>query len=179
MPTLDRPLLPATDARRVLDATADDPLVHAGVALLVYAGLRPREAMELRVSDYTAGAEPRLRVGTPRCPRTIRIAPSASAALDAYLAGQDVEGDEPLLLGLRDTLLVQRVRAAGREVGVGVGVHDLRKTAVGAALAADLPVMWVQSYFGMFTAPEMHDLVPVPEDYDTRVADALETAFAG
>jgi integrase len=148
------------------------------VALLVYAGLRPKEVLELRVRDYAPGVEPRVCVGTLRHPRTIRIARAAGATVDAYLASQDTEPDEPLLLGLRDTLLVQRVRAAGREVGAGVGVHDLRRAAVGAALAAGLSVPWVQAYFGMATHPELHDLVPVPEDYDVRVAEALERAFA-
>jgi integrase len=85
MPTTD--ILRATDARAVFSQARADALAHAGVGLLLLAGLRPAEVEALRAADYIAGADgPRLRTGAFRHPRTIRIAPSAAAALEVYLA---------------------------------------------------------------------------------------------
>jgi integrase len=157
MTAVAAPVLPAAEARAVLAAARGDVEVYAAVALLLLAGLRPQELERLRVVDYTPGEVARLRVGGMRLGRWVRVARSAAAAVDALLAASPVGAEGFLLSRLSGTRLVQAVRAAGREAGVDAGVHDLRKAAAGAALAAGLPTVWVQRYFGMFTAPEMHD----------------------
>jgi hypothetical protein len=113
-----------------------------------------------------------------RSGRSVRIAQSAAAAVDALLASRPVGAEGFLLSRLSGTRLVLTVRAASRDAGVEAGVHDLRRAAAGAVLGAELPVPWVQRYFGMFTPPELHDLLLVPDDYDVRVAAVLEAAFA-
>ncbi|MFJ1995334.1 hypothetical protein [Streptomyces asiaticus] len=177
MPTTD--ILRTTDARAVFSQARADALAHAGVGLLLLAGLRPAEVEALRVADYITGADgPRLRTGTFRHPRTIRIAPSAAAAVDAYLAAQEVDEEDFLLPELRATRLARLVRATAGTVGVQAGVHDLRKAAVAAVLGDGAPVQHVEAYFGMSKTPGRRDLVPVREGYDSGIAGVLERAFA-
>ncbi|MCQ6250928.1 tyrosine-type recombinase/integrase [Streptomyces malaysiensis] len=173
-------IIPAADARAVLAQSRGNALAHAGVALLLLAGLRPGEVEALRVADYERGGDgARLRTGALRHPRGIRIASSAAAALDAYLATQaGVDEEDFLLPELRTTRLVQLVRGSAAAAGVQAGVHDLRKAAVAAVLEDGAPVSHVEAYFGMSKAPGRKDLVPVRDGYDAGIADVLEHAFA-
>lgn len=171
-------ILPVTEARAVLATARQDVLVHAGVALLLLAGLRPSEVEALRVRDYERGdGGPRLRTGTDRHPRAIRIAPSAGAAVDAYLAAQDTDPEDFLLPELRTTRLVQLVRGTAEAAGVSAGVHDLRRAAVAVVLEDGAPVAHVEGYFGMGKAPVRTDLVPVRSGYDAGIAGVLERTF--
>lgn len=181
MVLIGRPILPTADARALLAGTrdSDDQLLHAAVSLLLLAGLRPGEAEELRVRDYTPGVAPQLRVGGAARHRQIRLAPSAAGALDLYLAGQDAEPEEFLLAGLQRVLLVQLVRRAAKHIDVEAGVADLRQTAIAAALEDGAPVHHVRTYFGVPKAPGRKDLLVVPGGYDAGIAAALEAAFVG
>lgn len=180
MTLVDRPVLSTPDARALLTHTrdSDDPLLHAAASLLLLAGLRPREVEELHVADYTPGAEPQLSTGSPGSPRRIRLAPSAAGALDLYLAGQDTEPEEPLLMGLQPVFLVQLVRRAAEAAGVSVGAPGLRQAAIAAALEDGTPVPHIQAYFGLGKTPGRRELVPVPEGYDAGIAAVLEATFA-
>ncbi|MFD8865998.1 tyrosine-type recombinase/integrase [Streptomyces sp. NPDC059590] len=172
-------IIPVADARAVFAEVRSDALARAGVALLLLAGLRPGEVEALRVKDYVHGEDGRrLRVGAERMPRTIRLAPSAAAALDAYLEGQDTDPEDFLLPELRIPRLVQLVRAAAETAGVQAGVHDLRRAAVAAVVGDGAPVRHVEAYFGMSKVPGRKDLVPVRAGYDAGIIDVLERAFA-
>lgn len=180
MLAVDRPPLAVADARRVFAASREDATAHAAVALLLLAGLRPQEAETQRTHDYDP--EPRLRTGAPRRWRTIRIAPSAGAAVTAYLA-MTVETPGVLMfprLQSRRSVspLVQLVRATARSVGVDAGVHCLRRAAVAEVLRHGLPMAHVERYFGVAKAPGRKELVPVPEGYDAEIAAILERTFA-
>ncbi|MDX2702133.1 tyrosine-type recombinase/integrase [Streptomyces sp. PA03-6a] len=169
--------LTPTDARALLAHTAPSVELHAGVCLMLYAGLRRGELTDLHVRDYTPGAEPTIRIGALRHPRTIRLAPTAAAAVDAYLATQDADPDDYLLPGLTDTKLAVRLRAAANAAGVTARSHDLRTTAVSAVLESGLPMLYLQPYFGLSAALGPNDLDGPPKGYDQAVALALEVAY--
>ncbi|MEU2510581.1 hypothetical protein [Streptomyces syringium] len=174
----DRPLLPVADARAILARARDEeePEVYAGVSLLLLAGLRPREVEELRVGSYRPVTR-QLDAAALR-PRTIRIAPSAAAAVDAYLATQVIDPEDYLLPGMRSTRLVQLVRRVAAAAGVEAGVHELRRVAVGAVLDDGTPVHHVELYFGMTKTSVRNGLTVVREGYDVGIADVLEATFA-
>ncbi|WP_329330702.1 tyrosine-type recombinase/integrase [Streptomyces sp. NBC_01454] len=176
-PLLQWPTLTSAEGRAVLAATRDDPLVHASAALMLLAGLRPQEVSELRVRDYVLG-ERRLHVDGVRHPRIIRIAPSAAAAVDAYLEGQDADPGEPLLVGLQGVKRVTLFAAAMRAAELDVRAHDLRRSAMGAVLEDGAPVQHLEAYFGITKSASRKDLVPVRDGYDEGIAAVLESAFA-
>jgi integrase len=172
------PPLSSPVARAILTRTAHDQLLHATTALLLYVGLRPTEAFALKVSDYTSGTEPTLMVTEGRWERReIRIAPSAAAALDTYLAGEDTSPEEPLLLGMRSNFLHGLLRDAADEARVNAGVHDLRRAAVAAAMEGGHSAQEIGAYFGMSTPPGRKDLVPLRDGWGAGVAGTLEAAF--
>lgn len=180
-----RPMLSASTARAALAATEDDLLLHAASSLLLLAGLRSGEATTLVVEDWQPGDDPRLAVrGLRTAPdRTIRVAPTAAAAVDAYLAGQDAEPGEPLLLGLRPggrgQFLPALFRDAMLRAGLEVSVHDLRRAAVAEVVADGTPVGHVEAYFGISKADEgRKDPAPLRDGYDRGIAAVLEQAFA-
>jgi integrase len=146
------------------------------VSPLAYAGLRPAELTGLMMVDYDPAGST-LRVGAVRSPRTIRIARSAAEALDAYLAVDVTEPDETLLMGLHRAALREFLFRASAVVGVSLRSHDLRKAAIGAAVAARLPRDQVTAYFG-FSAGRPAGIVPV-QDGGAAVAAVLERAFSG
>lgn len=176
-PLLRRPVLTSAEGRAVLAATRDDPLVHAAASLMLLAGLRPQEVAELRMPDYVPG-ECRLSTGTARRPRTIRIASSATAAIDAYLVGQAAAPEEPLLVGVQGARIVTLFSAAMRQADLAVRVHDLRRAAMAVALEDGTPMRHMEAYFGMSKTETRKDLVPLGEGYDAGIAAALEVAFA-
>lgn len=181
--TLERPILSVSTARAALDATKHDVLLHAGTSLMLLAGLRPTEVTGLLVRDWEPGEDPKVTVGTERRQRTIRVAPSAAAAVDGYLAGQAVDPDEPLLLGLRPAgvpdVLHRVFRDAARAAYLDVGVHDLRRAAVAAALEDGASMRHVEAYFGLSKTEARTDLAPLRDGYDVGIVAALEAAFAG
>lgn len=177
--TLERPILPVATARVALEATKHDVLLHAGASLMLLAGLRPTEVTGLLVRDWEPGEDPGLTVRE----RTIRVAPSAAATVSRYLAGQDAEPDEPLLLGLKidgaPHVLHRVFRDAMRAAYLDVGVHDLRRAAVAVVLDDGTPMQHVEAYFGLSKTEARTDLAPLREGYDVGIAAALEAAFAG
>lgn len=176
-PILDRPIPTAAELTALRAAAEHDPLMHATITLLVYTGARPTEAAELLVRDYTPGAKPTLRVGASSRSglRTIRIARTAAAALDSYLAGQTTNADEPLLLGIQNGQCIRMLHrlSAGRELRV----HDLRRAAISAALAGGTPIRFVTAYFGMSKGADANALVGLPDGYDTEIAAALDATY--
>jgi integrase len=176
VPLLDHPIRPALsegDARALLAETSADPLVHAAVSLMLLAGVRSTEVVRLAVVQYEPGPAPRLDVLGGR---RIRIAPSAARAVDTYLASQDAEADEPLLLGVQGSL-AKLVRRAADRAGVQAGVHSLRRAAIHAALADGAPPSHIEPYFGISKALDAKALVALPEGYDAAMARTLEAAF--
>lgn len=176
-PILDRPIPTAAELTALRNAAEHDPLLHATITLLIYTGARTTEAAELLVRDYAPGAEPALRLGASSRSglRTIRIARTATTALDSYLAGQNTDSDEPLLLGIQNGQCIRMLHrlSAGRELWA----HDLRRAAIAAALADGTPTRFVNAYFGMSKSTDVNSLVGLPDGYDTGIADALDAAF--
>jgi integrase len=156
--------------------------LYAATSLMLFAGLRCGEATSLLVRDWAPGADPKLTVRGLRPPegRTIRVAPSAAAAIDGYLAGEETEPDEPLLIGLRPNgiphFLPKVFRDAMRRAGLDVSVHDLRRAAEAAVLEDGTPVAHVDAYFGMSKAAGQPPTSP-PEGYDRGIAEVLERTF--
>lgn len=171
------------EIRDAVAATRGDVLLHAGASLMLLAGLRSSEVAGLLVGDWQPGGDPKVTVRSARRERTIRVAPSAAAIIDEYLNGEDTEPNEPLLLGLKvqgvEHMLPKLVQEVMTRGGWDVGVHDLRRTAVGVVLNV-APMQQVEAYFGIFkTDPSRKDLSPIREGYDRDIAAVLEKAFGG
>lgn len=176
---LTHPSLSTEVARAAVAATRHDLVLHAGTSLMLLAGIRRGEAQRLRVRDWQPGEDPGLTIRDGYQERIIRIAPSAVTALNGYLATQDSEPNEPLLLGLeREGVLPRLFGNAMRRSGLSVRVHDLRRAAIVAALEDGTPMAHIEAYFGLSKAEERKDLAPVREGYDRGIAATLETTFA-
>ncbi|MFG2412255.1 hypothetical protein [Streptomyces goshikiensis] len=176
MPLLDRLPLSIPVARAVLPSVEHDPMLHAGVALMLLVGLRPGEVSRLTVADYEPGPEPHITVDGDR---RIRIAPSAAAALDAYLGDQETEPDEPLLPGFdqQHGNMMRRVfTEKTMQARLHVSMHDLRQVAMRAALEDGAPVAHIEAYFGTDKIGHLRtdDLTP---GFDAAMARTLEVAF--
>ncbi|MBT2477668.1 hypothetical protein [Streptomyces sp. ISL-94] len=181
MPLLDRPTLSVSDASALLAETRSDALLHAAASLMLLAGARPQEVSEARVADYQPGAEPRIWLGQRWISlRQIRIAPAAARAIDEYLATQDTDPEEPLLIGLQSVNEVHNlVRLAAVRAGVDAGAHSLRQAAIAAALYDGAPPRHIEAYFGMNKSLDPVQPAGVPEGYDVAMARTLEAAFGG
>jgi integrase len=172
------------EIRDAVAATRGDVLLHVGASLMLLAGLRASEVAGLLVQDWQSGDDPKLTVDRTRQGRTIRVAPSADALIGAYLAGEDAELDEPLLLGLKvqgvKHMLPNLFQEVMKRGGWHVDVHDLRHAAVAAVLETGAPMRHVEAYFGISkTDLGRKDLVPIREGYDREIAAVLEEAFGG
>lgn len=178
---IERPILSPAAARATVEATRDDPLLYAGASLMLWAGLRPAEVTGLLVRDWLPREDPQLTVGGRR-ERTIRVAPSAAAAVGAYLAGHVTRPDEPLLLGLKvraaDGVLPRAFRDFMLSSVLDVSGHDLRRTAVAVVRDAGVPLVEISAYFGVTKGERIAErLAAVPEGYDRRIAALLEQTF--
>ncbi|MFJ8016262.1 hypothetical protein [Streptomyces sp. NPDC096339] len=178
MPLVDRLPLSIPVARAVLPSVQHDPMLHAGVALMLLVGLRPGEVSRLTVADYEPGPEPRVTVDGNR---RICIAPSAATSLDTYLDGQDAEPDEPLLFGFhqRHGDMMRRVFTEKTEQArLHVSMHDLRQAAMTAALEDGAPVAHIDAYFGTDKTGHLRtdNLAP---GFDAAMARTLEAVFGG
>lgn len=176
MTLTDRTPLTRSQAHAIYTQAADDPSAHALVALMLLAGLRPHEVETLRVADWP-GDSLRLRVGTPRHPRSIVVSPTVAAAITAALEGEVTDPEDFLLPAARTTRLVSLVRAVARQAGIEAGVHDLRHAAIRAAFEAQLPPAWICAYFGTTDHDAAHRLAALPNGWGGAVAGALEEAF--
>lgn len=155
--TKNRSALPLEAAQTVWQAAARYDDARPPVAMMLLAGLRPREVCAARWDGLL------LRVAGRRVP----AGPVCAAALDAC---QPATG--PLLPHATVVPLVQLVRAVARRAGVDAGAPDLRHAAIRACFAAHLPAAWICAYFG--TAPPRG---PLPPGWDDQVAGVLEDAF--
>lgn len=176
MPLVDRLPLSVPVARAVLPSVEHDPMMYAGAALMLLAGLRPGEVSRLTIADYEPGPEPRVTVDGNR---RIRIAPTAAASLDAYLDGQDTEPDEPLLYGFhqRHGDMMRRVfEEKTEQARLHVSMHDLRQAAMRAALEDGAPVAHIDAYFGTDKTRQL-DPRDLADGYDAAMARTLEAAF--
>ncbi|GAB2882188.1 hypothetical protein GCM10027074_58180 [Streptomyces deserti] len=177
-----KPLLPVSVARAALDATRNDQLLYAGTSLLLLAGLRRDEATGLLVGDWSSGMDPRVTIRQRRQARTIRVAATAAAAVDACLEAEEAELDEPLLLGLKSAgnsyLLSRLFQGRMRNAGLNVRTHDLRRAAIAAVVQDGTPTVHVEAYFGLSKAALGTQLVPTPEGFDREIAALLEATFA-
>lgn len=157
----NRSALPIEATQVVWQAAARDSRARAPVAMMLLAGLRPREVCVARWDGLL------LRVAGRRVPAG-RV---CAAALDHVRGTAEVIGS-PLLPRATVVPLVQLVRAVARQAGVDAGATDLRHAAIRAAFDAHLPAEWICGYFG--TAPPRG---PLPEGWDDTVASVLEDAF--
>lgn len=173
----ERPLPTRLDARRILAECGRDVVLHTAATVLMYTGIRVGELTALKIHDYDPTART-LAVGTLRHPRTITIARSAAAALDAYLEGGETAAEEPLIMGLPRKWMYPLLQEAAQRAGVEAGVHDLRRAAMAAAVDADRSIREVQAYFGVSAALITEDLVPLRDGWDREVAEALERALS-
>lgn len=173
---------PAIDedvARAALAATAGDPLLHAGTALMLLAGLRPSEVRHALVKDWTGGDDPRLTIQGKGTTRTIRVAPTAAKAVTTYLAGGHAKPAGAFLLGLGAGGRIARLLLrATQQTGLVVSVDDLRRSAVAAALEDGTPPAHLEAYFGLAKPESRKDSAPVREGYDCGIAALLEQTFA-
>jgi integrase len=173
-----RPVLLPEVGRAALAATRGDAAVHAGTALMLLAGLRPGEVADLLVRDWILGADPKVTVPGRSGP-AIRVAPTAAAAVNAYLAGRDAELDEPLLAGLERDTLPYLFADAARQAQLTVHAHDLRRAAMAVVLEDGTPVRHLEAYFGTSASPARAGLPPIDDGYDRGIAALLEQTFAG
>lgn len=157
----NRSALTLKAAQAVWQAAARNDGARAPVAMLLLAGLRPREVGAARWDGLL------LRVAGRRIP----VGPVAAAALDHFRSTAEVTGG-PLLPHLTAVPLVQLVRATAWQAGVDAGAPDLRHAAIRACFDARLRADWICAYFGTSTPPG-----PPPDGWDTAVAGALEEAF--
>ncbi|MFE4671400.1 site-specific integrase [Streptomyces sp. NPDC056723] len=178
-----RPPLTPTMARAALAAMADDELLHAVGSLMLLAGLRRGEASGLLVGDWHPGPDPKLTVRSRMQERTIRVAPTVAAELDALLVGEDAEPHETRLLGLKPDgipfMLPRLFGAAMKRAGLDVTDHDLRRAAEAVVIEDGAPMAHVNAYFGLSAMFDDKALVSVPEGYDRGIVHVLEAAFAG
>ncbi|MGW0780285.1 hypothetical protein [Streptomyces sp. NPDC002913] len=171
-----RPVLLPEVGRAALAATRGDAAVHVGAALMLLAGLRPGEVSDLLVRDWIPGADPKMTVPGRPGP-AIRVAPTAATAVDAYLASQNAELDEPLLVGLERDSLPYLFADAARQAQLTVHAHDLRRAAMAVVLEDGTPVRHLEAYFGASKAPARHGLLPMEEGYDRGIVSVLESTF--
>jgi integrase len=181
---LERPLVKPSVARAAVEETRDDPLLYAGVSLMLLAGLRPSEVTSLLVRDWSPGDDPQLTVGGVRRPRTIRVAQSAADRIEDYLGDEETAPEEPLLLGLKTQgipHMVHRVfQDRMQQAQLGVDAHDLRRAAIATVLEDGAPMQHVEAYFGISKTDLVgKQLVPLRDGYDRGIAAVLEETFAG
>lgn len=177
-----KPLLRVSVARAALDATRNDQLLYAGTALLLLAGLRRAEVTDLLVGDWSSGADPQVTIRGRSQARTIRVATTAATAMDACLAAQKAELDEPLLLGLKTGahpyLFSRLFQERMREAGINVSMHDLRRSAMAAVVEEGTPAAHIEAYFGLSKTVSGKQLVATPEGFDQGITTLLEATFA-
>lgn len=159
--TSNRAALPIGEAQTVWQTAARDGRARAPVAMMLLAGLRPREVCAARWDGLL------LRAAGRRVP----VGKVCAAALD-HVAADRKAMTGPLLPHLTAVPLVQLARATCRQAGVDAGAPDLRHCAIRAAFDAKLPAEWICGYFG--TAPPRG---PLPTGWDDTVATVLEDAF--
>lgn len=186
-----------TDAEvaRLYDACArdDSPLARRDAAILsilLGAGLRRFEAAALDLADYqrpaTAGRDPvrfTIRRGKGAKPATVPGPPDLAFAIADWLA---VRGEEPGPLfysssGRGRRFAKRRISASGiylvvttrgREAGISLAPHDLRRTAITVFLERHGDLALAQQF-------ARHSSPATTTKYDKRGVEALVRAFAG
>ncbi|MFD6180039.1 hypothetical protein [Streptomyces goshikiensis] len=177
MPLLARrPVLSIEDARILLNVLSREGRLqaHAAVSLMLLAGLRFGEVRRLTVGQYEAGPEPWLDVDGRR---RIPIAPSAAAAVDAWLAAAPAAADELLIDSDYGGALGHLFALMAEQNGIQATMHSLRQVAIMAAWMDGCPGSHIEAYFGIDKALDRKALVPLSDGYDAAMARTLEAAF--
>lgn len=159
--TSNRAALPIGEAQTVWQTAARDGRARAPVAMMLLAGLRPREVCAARWDGLL------LRAAGRRVP----VGKVCAAALDHVAADRKATGS-PLLPHATVVPLVQLVRAVARQADVDAGATDLRHAAIRACFDANLPAEWICGYFGATPPP-----APPPPGWDDAVANTLQDTF--
>lgn len=178
MPLIVRsPVLSIEDARALLAALSREGQLqaHAAASLMLLAGLRFGEVRRLTVGQYEAGQEPWLDVDGQR---RIPIAPSAAAAVDAWLVAAPAADDELLIDSGYGGALGRLFASRAEKEGIEATVHSLRQVAIMAAWMDGCPGSHVDAYFGINKTLDRKELVPLRDGYDAAMARTLEAAFA-
>ena len=176
--------LEAGEIIRLFDACGDTPVGArdaAMLALLYGCGLRRSEAVAVQLADYDAGAVT-IRHGKGDKERVVYCQPAGQAAVDAWIARRGVWPGAllcPLVKGghveqrsMTAQAVLMRLRFLARRAKVKqFSPHDLRRTFVGAMLAAGADISSVQQLAG-------HAAVSTTARYDRRPEDARRKAAA-
>jgi site-specific recombinase XerD len=177
----------AEGAHRLRDALLD----RAAFYLLWQGGMRLGEVEELLLDDLALDARKlTVRQGKGQKDRTVYLTPVVVRTLEAYLAVRGQGPTEHVFLyrnlPLKKDLVRDRIKAAGRRVGVKVYPHRLRHTCATQLLNAGCKVTSIQRFLGhqdlqsTLVYAKVHDHV-VAEDYFSAMAQVeqrLELASA-
>ena len=169
---------------RLFDACGDTPVGArdaAMLALLYGCGLRRSEAVAAQLDDYDAGAIT-IRHGKGDKERVVYCQPAGQAAVDAWIARRGpwpgallcplVKGGHVEQRAMTAQAVLMRLRFLARRAKVKqFSPHDLRRTFVGAMLAAGADISSVQQLAG-------HAAVSTTARYDRRPEDAKRKAAA-
>ncbi|MEU6347224.1 hypothetical protein ABZ883_40530 [Streptomyces sp. NPDC046977] len=157
-------------------AAAQDPEETAFVELLLRAGLRGREVLDLAVPEPPVdGALTLIAPSFRRYERTIAIAPTTARAVHAQAQAAGVRPGEPLFPGCGEIRLVQRVHGLCADADLHTDLAALRRTAISSALDDEATLLSdAQAYFG-FTVDGM--LPSLRPGVDVLIAGVLEQAY--
>ena len=154
-------------------------LDRATFYLLWQAGMRLGEVEELRLEDLELESQKlSVRQGKNLKDRTVYLTETVVEALRAYLAVRGEELSDHVFLfrnrAFRKDLVRDRIKAAGRRVGVKVQPHRLRHTCATQLLNAGCRVTSIQRFLGhkqlstTMVYARVHDHT-VAEDYYTAM----------
>ena len=169
--------LEAGEIIRLFDACGDTPVGArdaAMLALLYGCGLRRSEAVAVQLADYDAGAVT-IRHGKGDKERVVYCQPAGQAAVDAWIARRGswpgallcplVKGGHVEQRAMTPQAVLMRLRFLAKRAKVKqFSPHDLRRTFVGAMLAAGADISSVQQLAG-------HAAVSTTARYDRRPED--------
>ena len=176
--------LEAGEIIRLFDACGDTPVGArdaAMLALLYGCGLRRSEAVAVQLADYDAGAVT-IRHGKGDRERVVYCQPAGQEAVDAWIVRRGrwpgallcplVKGGHVEQRAMTAQAVLMRLRFLARRAKVKqFSPHDLRRTFVGAMLAAGADISSVQQLAG-------HAAVSTTARYDRRPEDAKRKAAA-
>ena len=169
---------------RLFDACGDTPVGardSALLSLLYGCGLRRSEAVAVQLDDYDAGAVT-IRHGKGDKERVVYCQPAGQAAVDAWIARRGswpgallaplVKGGHVEQRAMTPQGVLMRLRFLAKRAKVKqFSPHDLRRTFVGALLAAGADISSIQQLAG-------HAAVSTTARYDLRGSEAKRKAAA-
>ncbi|MFJ5217156.1 hypothetical protein ACIP98_20840 [Streptomyces sp. NPDC088354] len=155
-------------------AAAQDPEETALVELLLRAGLRGREVLDLAAPELPVDGVTLIAPSFRRYERTIAIAPTAARAVHAQAHAAGVQPGQPLFPGCGEIRLVQRVHGLCADAGLHTDLAALRRTAISSALDYEVALVDAQAYFGFTVDGVLPILRP---GADVRIAAVLELVY--